>query len=144
MLSEPNDSNKYGEIKNRYDIKKNTDISQNEVLKYQEIIQDASNMILIYKKFFFRDKIKPKNAQELFCYLIVQYINEKFKKIKMNVFMRLFIYKEIQPKVRYIRKNNTNFKETKYENKNNGFSEKINRKNIGYFNENNKKNNLKE
>ena len=58
--------------------------------------------------------------------------------------MRLFIYKEIQPKVRYIRKNNTNFKETKYENKNNGFSEKINRKNIGYFNENNKKNNLKE
>ena len=144
VLSEPNESNKYGEIKNRYDIKKNTDISSNEIQKYREIIQDLSNMILIYKKFFFRNKIKPKNDQELFCYLIVQYINEKFNKIKMNVFMRLLIYKEIQPKVRYIRKNNTNFKETKYANKKNGFSEKINRKNIAYFNEGNKKEILEE
>ena len=140
VLSEPNEFNKYGEIKNKYDIKTNNEVSQNELLKYHEIIQDASN--LLYKKFFFKNKIKPKNVQELSCYWIVQYINEKFKKVKMNAFMRLFIYKEIQPKVRYIRKNNTNFKETKYGNRiNSGLSEKINRKNIGYFNDSYNKSN---
>ena len=125
-------------------LKKNEDVNTNEILKYHEIIQDLSNMILIYEKFFFKDKIKPKNNQELFCYLIIQYINEKIRKIKRNVFMKLLIYKENKPVVRYIKKYNTNFKETKYGNNVNGFSEKSNRKNIGYFNERNKINNAEE
>ena len=85
LSGESNDYNdKYGRIKNRYEIKRKGDITSNEILKYHEIIQDLSNMILIYEKFFFKDKIKPKNNRELFCYLLVQYINEKFKKIKAN------------------------------------------------------------
>jgi hypothetical protein len=133
VLSEPNEFNKYGEIKNKYDIKKNAEVNANEILKYHEIIQDLTNMILIYEKFFFKEKIKPKNNQELFCYLIVQYINEKIKKIKSNAFMKLLIYKECKPVVRYIKKNNTNFKETKYGKNISGFSEKGTTKNIGYF-----------
>ena len=113
-------------------------------MKLHEIIQDLSNMILIYEKFFFKDMTKPKNNQELFCYLIVQYINEKIKKIKFNAFMKLFVFKEIQPKVRYIRKNNTNFKETKCSKKVSGLSEKINSKKIGIFNTRYKINNTDE
>ena len=144
VLSEPNEFNKYGEIKNKYDIKKNAEVNANEILKYHEIIQDLTNMILIYEKFFFKEKIKPKNNQELFCYLIVQYINEKIRKIKSNVFMNLLIYKESKPMVRYIKKNNTNFKETKYGKNISGFSDKNTRKNIGYFSEQKQINNNEE
>ena len=104
-------------------------------------------MILLYEKFFFKDKVKPKNIQELFYYLITQFIDEKVKNAKINVFvhlMHLFIDRENQPKIRYIRKNNTNFKETKYEKSSSNNSEKIDRKNMGYFNERNKINNKEE
>ena len=144
VLSEPNEFNKYGLIKNKYDIKKNEEIKTDEILNYHEIIQDLSNMILIYEKFFFKDKVKPKNNRELFCYLIVQFINEKIKNVKANVFMHLIIHKENQPRVRYIRKNNTNFKETKYRKNASNNSEKVNRKNMGYFNERIKINNKEE
>ena len=130
-----NEYSKYGEIKNKYDIKKNEDVNTNEILKLHDIIQDLSNMILIYEKFFFKEKVKPKNNHELFCYLIVQYINEKFKKIKANVFMNLLIYKNNKPRVRYIKNNNTNFLETKYGNIVSGFSDKGGKKKINYFNE---------
>ena len=144
VFSEPNEFNKYGLIKNKYDIQKNEEIKNNEIFNYHEIIQDLTNMILLYEKFFFKDKVKPKNIQELFYYLITQFIDEKVKNAKINVFvhlMHLFIDRENQPKIRYIRKNNTNFKETKYEKSSSNNSEKIDRKNMGYFNERNKINN---
>ena len=51
-------------------------------------------MILIYENFFFKKGVKPKNNKELFCYLIVQYIKNKIKKIKLNALVNLIIYKE--------------------------------------------------
>ena len=133
LSGESNDYNdKYGRIKNRYEIKRKGDITSNEILKYHEIIQDLSNMILIYEKFFFKDKIKPKNNRELFCYLLVQYINEKFKKIKANVFMNL-LYKVYKDNDKFIEKD-------KYAT----FTERGNNRKRGYFSDNNKINNLYE
>ena len=79
-------------------MKKNGDLNENEILKYHDIIQDLSNMILIYENFFFKKKVKPKNNNELFTYLIVQYINNRIKKIKLNALINLIIYKESLPK----------------------------------------------
>jgi DNA repair exonuclease SbcCD ATPase subunit len=117
LFDEPNEFNKYGQIKNRYEIKRNVNSKSDELLKYHEIIQDLSNMILIYEKFFFKDKVKPKNNRELFCYLLIQYINEKFRKIKTNVFMNLLFYNnnnenngnnERNKTNTYLRRNNSN------------------------------------
>ena len=114
LFDEPNEFNKYGQIKNRYEIKRNANSKSDELLKYHEIIQDLSNMILIYEKFFFKDKVKPKNNRELFCYLLIQYINEKFRKIKMNAFLNLLFYNsnnennERHRTNTYLRRNNSN------------------------------------
>ena len=94
LFEEPNEFNIYGLINNKYEIKKNADITSDKILKYHEIIQDLSNMILIYEKFFFKGKVKPKNNNELFCYLIVRYIYEKFKKIKWKTFLNMLYYRE--------------------------------------------------
>ena len=77
-------------------LKKNIGLSQDEIIKYHEIIQDLNNMILIYENLFFKKNIKPKNNKELFCYLLVEYLNRKINKIKMNVLVKLLIYKEIK------------------------------------------------
>ena len=113
-------------------------------MKYHEIIQDLSNMILIYEKFFFKGKIKPKNNKELFCYLLVQYIAEKFRKIKMNTFMNIFHYNkestESKPKINnYLRKNKSNLGR-RYENNRNSFSERGNSRKREYFSDRNKNN----
>ena len=116
-------------------------------MKYHEIIQDLSNMILIYEKFFFKGEIKPKNNQELFCVLIVQFINEKFRKIKQNVFIHLLLNKEKDDRIKtkYIKRKNTNFKETKYENNNKtSYSEGGYKYQSKFFNERNKINNKDE
>ncbi len=86
--------NKKDEYKNRYEIKKKFDLNDSEMIKYHDIIQEMSNMILIYENFFFKRDVKPKNNKELFCYLIVQYINKKILKVKLNAFLNLIIYKE--------------------------------------------------
>ena len=143
LFQHPNEFNKYGLIKNKYEIKRKADITSDEILKYHEIIQDLSNMILIYEKFFFKGKIKPKNNHELFCYLIVQYINEKFRKIKLSVFMKLLFAednKKNNNKFSYLKRNNSNFG-TKYENNINTFSERTNSRKRGYFSEKNRINN---
>ena len=135
LFQEPNEFNKYGLIKNKYEIKRNADLKTNEILKYHEIIQDLSNMILIYEKFFFKGKVKPKNNHELFCYLLVQYINEKLRKIKLNAFMNLLCYtenKESKQKINYLRRNNSNLG-SRYENNKNTFSERGNSRKRGFF-----------
>ena len=147
LFGEPNEFNKYGVIKNKYEIKKNADIKSEDILKLHEIIQDLSNMILIYEKFFFKEKVKPKNNHELFCYLLVQYINEKFLKLKMNAFMNIFYYnqsdKESIPKINYLRRNNSNLgSRSRYENNINTYSDRENsRKRRRYFSKNNRINN---
>ena len=146
LFDKPNEFNKYGIIKNKYEIKKKADIKSDEILKYHEIIQDLSNMILIYEKFFFKEKVKPKNNQELFCYLLVQYINEKVLKIKMNAFMNIFYYeqrnKESISKINYLRRNNSNLgSRSRYENNINTFSERENSRKRRYYSKNNKSNN---
>ena len=86
-------------------MKKQVTLSDNDIYKYHEIIQDLTNMILIYEQFFFKKAIKPKNNNELLCFMIVQYIDKKIKKIKLNAFVNLIIYKEIKaPK--NVKKNN--------------------------------------
>ena len=93
-----NDLKKSGEFKHNYEVKKNVNLNESEIMKYHEIIQDLSNMILIYENLFFKKDVKPKNNKELFTYLIVQYINNKFKKIKLNALINLIIHKESLPK----------------------------------------------
>ena len=89
---------KNGTVKNSYSVIKKVDMDENQIIKYHEIIQDLSNMILIYENFFFRDKIKPKNNQELFCYLLMNLINNKIRKIKLNVLMNLIIHQKLNHK----------------------------------------------
>ena len=138
LFDEPNEFNKYGQIKNRYEIKRNANSKSDELLKYHEIIQDLSNMILIYEKFFFKDKVKPKNNRELFCYLLIQYINEKFRKIKMNAFLNLLFYNsnnennERSKTNTYLRRNNSNLG-SKYENNINSYTERGNSRKRAYF-----------
>ena len=90
--------NKNGELKTNYSIKKNIDFNESEILKYHDIIQDLSNMILLYEKFVFKKDIKPKNNNELLCLLIAEYINKKIKRIKLNALINLIIYKNSLPK----------------------------------------------
>ena len=52
-------------------MKKQVTLSDNDIYKYHEIIQDLTNMILIYEQFFFKKAIKPKNNNELLCFMIV-------------------------------------------------------------------------
>jgi DNA repair exonuclease SbcCD ATPase subunit len=144
LFGQPNEFNKYGLIKNKYEVKRNADVTSDEILKYHEIIQDLSNMILIYETFFFKGKVKPKNNHELFCYLLVQYINEKFKKIKLNTFMNLLYYtqgnKENRPRINYLRRNNSNLG-SRYENNRNSYTERGNSRKRGYFSDRNGINN---
>ena len=144
LFGQPNEFNKYGLIKNKYEVKRNADVASDEILKYHEIIQDLSNMILIYETFFFKGKVKPKNNHELFCYLLVQYINEKFKKIKLNTFMNLLYYtqsnKENRPRINYLRRNNSNLG-SRYENNRNSYTERGNSRKRGYFSDRNGINN---
>ena len=107
-------ADKYGKIKNSYTVTKKIDLDESQIIKYHEIIQDLSNMILIYENFFFRDKVRPKNNQELFCYLLVNYINNKVKKIKLNALVNLIIHQKInKKKTKY--KYNNNINENYYE-----------------------------
>ena len=106
---------KNGEFKNSYEIKKNIDLNESEILKYHDIIQDMSNMILIYENLFFKRDVKPKNNKELFCYLIYHYINKKIQKIKLNALMNLIIYKESLPKKRHDKTGNESDNENENE-----------------------------
>ena len=67
------------------------DINDKDIFKYHEIIQELNNMILLYEHFFFKKGIKPKNNKELLSFLIVQYIDRKIKKIKLNTFFNLIM-----------------------------------------------------
>ena len=144
LFGQPNEFNKYGTIKNKYEIKRNADVKSDEIMKYHEIIQDLTNMVLIYEKFFFKGKVKPKNNHELFCYLLVQYINEKIKKIKLNTFMNLLYYnesnKENRPRINYLRRNNSNLG-SRYENNRSSYTERGNSRKRGYFSDRNRINN---
>ena len=146
LFDEPNEFNKYGQIQNRYEIKRNANTKSDDLLKYHEIIQDLSNMILIYEKFFFKDKVKPKNNRELFCYLLVQYINEKFKSIKAKVFLNLLFYNNNNEnsgrtkKNILIRRNNSNLGSL-YDNNINSYTERGISRKRGYFTARNRINN---
>ena len=146
LFDEPNEFNKYGQIQNRYEIKRNANTKSGDLLKYHEIIQDLSNMILIYEKFFFKDKVKPKNNRELFCYLLVQYINEKFKSIKAKVFLNLLFYNNNNEnsgrtkKNILIRRNNSNLGSL-YDNNINSYTERGISRKRGYFTARNRINN---
>ena len=120
-------------------MKKEIGLTQNDIFKYHEIIQDLSNMILIYETYIFNKKIKPKNNNELIYFLIVQYINKKIKQINLNTFIKLLLYKERKNK-NSNNKINTYFKENVDDNinknKNDYLFDKRYRK--GYFNRRNK------
>ena len=146
LFDKPNEFNKYGQIQNKYEIKRNANTKSGDVLKYHEIIQDLSNMILIYEKFFFKDKVKPKNNHELFCYLLIQYINEKFRKIKEKVFLNLLFYnnnnesKEKPKKNIHIRRNYSNLGSL-YDNNINSYTERGDSRKSGYLTVRNRINN---
>ena len=87
-----------GRIKNEVIVKKKVDLKDNEIFKYNDIIQDLSSMLLIYENYFFRKGVKPKNNNELLCLLLVEFIDKKIKKIKLNAMINLIIYKNTIPK----------------------------------------------
>ena len=100
-FGEITNKNNNDELKKKYEIiRKNKDLNLNEkeITNYYDIIQDMSDMILIYENIIFKKNVKPKNNNELSCYLIVEYINKKIIKIKLNTLINLFIYKESRPK----------------------------------------------
>ena len=92
------ESSKNAEINNNFSVKKNFDLSEGDIIKYHEIIQDLTNLVLVYENFFFNKEVKPKNNSELQCVLIVEYINRKIRKIKLNTLINLIIYKNTLPK----------------------------------------------
>ena len=86
------------EITNNVSVKKNLEITDGDLNKYHEIIQDLNNLVLIYENFFFKRDVKPKNNSELQCVLIVEYIKKKIRRIKLNTLINLIIYKNSLPK----------------------------------------------
>ena len=92
------DLDKKGEIQTNYSVKKKGDLNETDIHKYHDIIQDLSNMILVYENFFFKRDIKPKNNNELLCVMIVEYIKKRIRKIKLNAFINLIIYANNLPK----------------------------------------------
>ena len=97
-------------------IKKDVGLKDNDIYKYHDIIQELSNMILIYEHFIFQRKIKPKNNHELLCFIIVQYIDKTIKRVKLNTFVHFIMgifYKNIQYG-KNIKKNNF-LREQRYE-----------------------------
>ena len=93
-----NKDNNNMEITNNVSVKKNLEITDGDLNKYHEIIQDLNNLVLIYENFFFKRDVKPKNNSELQCVLIVEYIKKKIRKIKLNTLINLIIYKNSLPK----------------------------------------------
>ena len=93
-----NEKNKNGKIATNLSIKKNNELNESDIMKYHDIIQDLTNMILIYENYFFKKNVKPKNNNELLCLMIVEYINKKIKKIKLNTLINLIIYSKLLPK----------------------------------------------
>ena len=55
--------NKEKYLKNN-DFKKDIKLSENDIFKYHEIIQELSNMLLIYEHLYFNREVKPKNNIE--------------------------------------------------------------------------------
>ena len=82
--------NKEKYLKNN-DFKKEFKLSENDIFKYHEIIQELSNMLLIYEHLYFNREVRPKNNIELLCYLISHFIEKKIKKIKLNAFFKILI-----------------------------------------------------
>jgi DNA repair exonuclease SbcCD ATPase subunit len=82
--------NKEKYLKNN-DFKKDIKLSENDIFKYHEIIQELSNMLLIYEHLYFNREVKPKNNIELLCYLISHFIEKKIRKIKLNAFFKILI-----------------------------------------------------
>ena len=136
------ESSKNAEINNNFSVKKNLDISEGDIIKYHEIIQDLTNLVLVYENFFFNKDIKPKNNSELQCVLIVEYINRKIRKIKLNTLINLIIYKNTLPKKNSERsdvlKRNSNESRIKTNYK------YFNRNKMGNYNERNLSRNIKE
>ena len=134
------DESKNGEINNNFSVKKNSDINEEDIIKYHEIIQDLTNLVLVYENFFFNKDVKPKNNSELQCVLIVEYINRKIRKIKLNALINLIIYKNTLPKrnrrSNALRRNsNDSRNETNYK--------YFNRNKMGNYNERNFSRNIK-
>jgi DNA repair exonuclease SbcCD ATPase subunit len=82
--------NKEKYLKNN-DFKKDIKLNENDIFKYHEIIQELSNMLLIYEHLYFNREIRPKNNIELLCYLISHFIEKKIRKIKLNAFFKILI-----------------------------------------------------
>lgn len=134
--------NKKNEAKkniNNPEIKKNIDLTENELYKYHEIIQDLTNMILIYENFYFKKKAKPKNNNELISCLLVNFLDKKIKKIKLNAFIKILIHNAMNQKNNNKSKRSSFFNEKDYDNfykrKGIGFGNKFYKK--GYYNERN-------
>ena len=136
------DESKNSEINNNFSVKKNSDLSEGDIIKYHEIIQDLTNLVLVYENFFFNKDVKPKNNSELQCVLIVEYINRKIRKIKLNTLINLIIYKNTLPK-RNIERSNA----LRRNSNDSGFKTNykyFNRNKMGNYNERNFSRNIKE
>ena len=136
------DESKNAEISNNFSVKKNLDINEGDIIKYHEIIQDLTNLVLVYENFFFNKEVKPKNNSELQCVLIVEYINRKIRKIKLNTLINLIIYKNTLPKRNIGR--STALRRNSKDSRNESNYKYFNRNKMGNYNERNFSRNIKE
>jgi len=119
---------------NNNDFKKEIKLNENDIFKYHEIIQELSNMLLIYEHLYFNKEIRPKNNIELLCYLISHFIEKKIRKIKLNAFFKILLSS--------IRRNN-NYRENNYKRNNyyddeyENIPKRVNKHKKGYYNERN-------
>ena len=97
---------------------------------------------MVYESFFFNKDVKPKNNSELQCVLIVEYINRKLRKIKLNTLINLIIYKNTLPK-----RNTERNTALRRNSKDSGIESNykyFNRNKMGNYNERNFSQNIKE
>ena len=133
--------NKEKYVKNN-DFKKemNMKLNENDIFKYHEIIQELSNMLLIYEHLYFNREIRPKNNTELLCYLISHFIEKKIRKIKLNAFFKILL-SSIGRNNSYRENNNTrnNYRNDKYnyENMFKRGQDNVNKRKKGYYIERN-------
>lgn len=130
--------NKEKYLKNN-DFKKemNIKLSENDIFKYHEIIQELSNMLLIYEHLYFNKEIRPKNNIELLCYLISHFIEKKIRKIKLNTLFKILISSIVRRNNNF-RENNYNYLNEKYNNENMSKRGQFNKHKKSYYIERNK------
>ena len=84
-----------GTFKSRFHVSTKNDLDKGVYMKYHEIIQDLSNMILLYENIYFKNDVKPQNTQELLGFLIFNIIEKKVKKVRLNAMINILLYNQL-------------------------------------------------